>query len=83
MLQMVGLVIAAELTYRSLIELKHYLAQFGGFRIPGRKSLPVNFTQRPDEGIAVFAGNFAVLFAMAMVENWFAHAALPLPQPIA
>lgn len=83
MLQVVRLVIAAELTYRSLIKLKHYLAQFGGFRIPGRKTLPVNFTQRPDKGIAVLAANFAVLFAMAMVENWFAHAALPLSQPIA
>jgi hypothetical protein len=31
----------------------------------------------------VLAANFAVLFAMAMVENWFAHAALPLSQPIA
>src|SRR5258706_16199268 len=63
--------------------MKHYLAQFRGFRIPGRKTLPVNFTQRADESVAVLAADFTILVAMAMVETWFAHAALPLPQPIA
>src|SRR6266478_791825 len=63
--------------------MKHYLTQFRGFRIPGRKTLPVNFTQRADESVAVLAADFTILVAMAMVETWFAHAALPLPQPIA
>src|SRR3979490_124721 len=63
--------------------MKHYLAQFRGFRIPGRKTLPVNFTQRADESVAVLAADFTILVAMAMVETWFAHAAFPLPQPIA
>src|SRR4030088_1019367 len=35
------LVIAAELAQRSLIELKHYLTQLRGFRIPGGKTLSV------------------------------------------
>jgi hypothetical protein len=46
------------------------------------KTLPVNFTQRADESVAVLAADFTILVAMAMVETWFAHAALPLPQPI-
>jgi hypothetical protein len=51
MLQVVRLVIAAELAWRSLIEMKHFLNQFRGLRIPGRKTLPVNLTQRADPGV--------------------------------
>jgi hypothetical protein len=79
-LQVVRLVIAAELAWRSLIELKHYLTQFRGFRIPGRKTLPVHFTERADERVAVLAADFVILVAVASVETWFAHAALPLSQ---
>ena len=38
--------------------MKHYLTQFRGFRIPGRKTLPVNFTQRADKGVAVLAADY-------------------------
>jgi len=41
--------------------MKHYLTQFRGFRIPGRKTLPANFTQRADKGVAVLAADFAIL----------------------
>ena len=53
--------------------MKHYLTQFRGFRIPGRKTLPVNFSQRADKGVAVLAADFAILVAMTSVETWFAH----------
>src|SRR5882724_5625236 len=61
--------------------MKHYLTQFRGFRIPGRKTLPVNFTQRADKGVAVLAADFAILVAVTSVETWFAHAALPSSRP--
>jgi hypothetical protein len=38
--------------------LKHYLTQLRGFRIPGGKTLSVNFTQRADKGVSVFAADF-------------------------
>jgi hypothetical protein len=69
--------IATDLAQGGLVKLKHYLAQFRSSRIPGRKALAVNFTQRLDKGVAVLAADFAILVAMAMVETWFAHAALP------
>jgi len=53
--------IATDLAQGRLIELKHYLAQFRGFRMPGRKALPVNFAQRPNQGVAVLAADFAIL----------------------
>src|SRR5258708_35843553 len=61
--------------------MKHYLTQFRGFRIPGRKTLPINFTQRADNGVAVLAADFAILGAVTSVETWFAHAALPSSRP--
>src|ERR1700722_14303854 len=61
--------------------MNHYLTQFRGFRIPGRKTPPVNFTQRADKGVAVLAADFAVLVAVTSVETWFAHAALPSSRP--
>src|ERR1700737_1815798 len=61
--------------------MKHYLTQFRGFRIPSRKTLPVNFTQRADKGVAVLAADFAILVAVTSVETWFAHAALPSSRP--
>src|SRR5260370_5511091 len=82
-LQVIRLMIATDLAQGRLIELKHYLAQFRGFRMPGRKALPVNFAQRPNQGVAVLAADFAIFVGMAMVETRFAHAALPLaPVPI-
>src|ERR1019366_6794918 len=61
--------------------MKHYLTQFRGFRIPGRKTLPVHFTERADERVAVLAADFAILVAVTSVEPWFAHAALPSSRP--
>src|ERR1700730_2297318 len=70
------LVIAAELAWRSLIELRHYLTQSRGFRIPGGKTLSVNFAQRADGGVSLFAADFTILVAVAIVEICHAHAAL-------
>jgi hypothetical protein len=61
--------------------MKHYLTQFRGFRIPGRKTLAVNFSQRADKGVAVLAADFAILVTVTSVETWFAHAALPSSRP--
>src|SRR5260370_40595959 len=83
-LQVAGLVIAPELAQRRLIQLKQNLAQFLGFRIAGREILSVNFPQRPDEGVSVFAADFAVLVPVGIVETCLAHAGSPLcPQQIA
>ena len=50
-----------------------YLTQFRGFRIPGRKTLPVNSTQRADKGVAVVAGSDDGLVGAAekLAENLF------------
>jgi hypothetical protein len=37
--------------------------------------------QRANEYVAVLAADYAVLVAVASVEPWFAHAALPVSQP--
>jgi hypothetical protein len=55
---MMRLAIAAELAWRSLIELRHYLTQLRGFRILGGKTLSANFAQRADGGVSVFAADF-------------------------
>src|ERR1700686_3656722 len=70
---MVRLVVAAELAWRSLIELH---TQLRGFRIPGGKTLSVKFAQRADGGVSVFAADFTILVAVAIVETCLAHAAL-------
>src|SRR5258708_30118677 len=75
-LQVAGLLIAPELAQRRLIQLKQNLAQLLGFRIAGREILSVNFTQRPDYGVSVFATDFAILVAVAIVETCLAHGAL-------
>ena len=67
--------IATDLAQGRFVKLKHYLAQFRSSRIPGRKALAVNFTQRLDKSVAVLAADFAILVAMTMVETRFAHAA--------
>src|ERR1700675_1981670 len=68
--------IEAALAQRRLVQLKQNLAQLLGFRIAGCETLPVNLTQRADEGVSVFAADFAVLVAVAIVETCLAHAAL-------
>src|ERR1700719_2773460 len=73
---MAGLMIAAELAQRRLVELKQDFAKLLGRGITGGKTLSVNLAQRADEGVAVLVADFAVVVAVAIVETGFAHAAL-------
>jgi hypothetical protein len=75
-LQMAGLMIAAELAQRRLVELMQNLAQLLGFGIAGCETLSVNLTQCADQGVSVLVAYFAILVAVTIVETWFAHAAL-------
>ena len=68
--------IAAELAERRLVQLKQNLAQLLGFGIAGCETLPVNLSQRADVGVSVFAADFAILVAMAIIETCLAHVAL-------
>jgi hypothetical protein len=43
-----------------------------GFRIPGGKTLSGNFAQRADGGVSVFAADFTILVAVAIVETCLA-----------
>src|SRR6202171_1899303 len=79
--QVAGLMIAAELAQRRLVQLKQNLAQLLGFRIAGCETLSVNLTQRADHGCSVFAADFAILVAVAIVETRLAHAALHCAPP--
>ena len=69
--------IAAELAERRLVQLKQDFAELLGFGVAGCKTLSVNLSQRADEGVSVFAADFAILVAVAVVETCLAHAALP------
>jgi hypothetical protein len=82
-LQVAGLMIAAELTQRRFVELKQNLAQFLGFGITGGETLSVNLTQRADESISVLVADFAVVVAVPIVETCLAHAALLVPRTTA
>src|SRR3977135_925461 len=75
-LQVTGLMIAAELAQRRFVQLKQNFAQLLGFRIAGCEALSVNLAQRADEGVSVFAADFAIPVALATVETCLAHAAL-------
>src|SRR5258707_3834082 len=75
--EMAGLMIAAELAQRRLVQMGQYVAQFLGRGITGGKTLSVNLAQRRDEGVAVLVADFAVLIAVAIVHACLAHAALP------
>src|SRR5438552_14995973 len=68
--------IAAELAERRLVQLKQNLAQLLGIGIAGCETLSVNLSQRADEGVSVFAADFAILVAVAIVETCLAHAGL-------
>jgi hypothetical protein len=83
MIQVAGLMIAAELAQRCFVELRENIAQFLGVRITGSKTLSVNLTQRADEGVSVLVADFTVVVAVAIVETCFAHAALLVPQATA
>src|SRR6185437_14443971 len=73
---MAGLMIAAELAQRRLVQLKQDFAELLGGGITGGKTLSVNLAQRADEGVAVLVADFAVVVAVAIVQTGFAHAAL-------
>src|SRR5271154_729343 len=73
---MAGLMIAAELAQRRLVQLKQDIAQLLRRGITGGKAWSVNLAQRADEGVAVLVADFAVVVAAAIVETGFAHAAL-------
>src|SRR5436190_24156261 len=68
--------ITAELAQGRLIQVKQNLAQLLCFRIASCETLPVNLTQRTDEGVSVFGADFAVGVAVAIVETCLAHATL-------
>src|SRR5439155_8211360 len=74
-IEMTGLVIAAKLAQRRLVQVKHNLAQSVGRGITGGKTLPVNLAQGADQGGAVLVADFTIL--LAVVETCLAHAALP------
>src|SRR5438105_8995161 len=74
-IEMTGLVIAAKLAQRRLVQVMHNLAQFVGWGITGGKTLPVNLAQCADGGGAVLVADFTIL--LAVVETCLAHAALP------
>ena len=76
MLQVAGLIIAAEFIKRRLVQLKQNFAELFGFKIAGCETLSVNLTLRVDEGVSVFGAGLAVLVAVAVVETCLAHAAL-------
>lgn len=74
--QMAGLMIAAELTQRGLVQLMQHLAQHL-VSDSSREILPVN-AQRADQRVSVFAADFAILVAMAMVGNLLCSCCPPL-----
>ena len=73
---MAGFMVAAKLAQRRLVQLKENLAQLLGLRIASCETLPVNLAQRANERVSMFAADFAVLVAVAIVEACLAHAAL-------
>jgi len=62
---MAGLVIAAELAQRRLVQLKQDIAQLLRRGITGGKAWSVNLAQRADKGIAVLVADFAAVVAAA------------------
>src|SRR3954469_21919578 len=72
---MTGLVVAAKLVQRRLIQIRQSLAQLVGWGITGGKTLPVNLAQRADGGGAVLVADFTIL--LAVVRTCLTHAALP------
>src|ERR1700751_982263 len=68
--------ITAELAQGRLIQLEQNLAQLLRFRIASCETLPVNLTQRTDEGVSVFCADLCFGFAVATVGTCLAPAAL-------
>src|SRR3954469_23359557 len=79
-IEMTGLVVAAKLTQRCLVQVSQNIAQLVGWRITGGETLPVNLAQCTDRGGAVLVADFTIL--LAVVGTCLAHAALSLvPMP--
>src|SRR5579863_6167719 len=76
---MAGLVIAAELAERRLVELRQDFAQLLGRGIAGGKTLAINLAQGADEGVAMLVVDVTVVVGVAIVETGLAHAALHVP----
>jgi hypothetical protein len=76
-IQMTGLVVAAKLAQRCLVQVKKNVAQLVGWGIAGGKTLPVNLAQCADRRGAVLVADFAIVVALAIVETCLTHAALP------
>src|SRR3954464_15419794 len=74
-IEMTGLVVAAKLVQRRLVQIRQSFAQLVGWGITGGKTWPVNLAQRADGGGAVLVADFTIL--LAVVETCLAHAALP------
>src|SRR5579864_6237209 len=74
--EMAGLMIAAELTERRLVQLHQDFAQRFGRGITGSETLSINLAQRPDEGVAMLVADFTIVIAVTIVETGLAHAAL-------
>src|SRR5258705_7296421 len=74
-IEMTGLVVAAKLAQRCLVQVKKNIVQRVGWGITGGKALPVNLAQRADGGGAVLVADFTIL--LAVVETCLTHAALP------
>src|SRR5258708_17064724 len=74
-IEMTGLVVAAKLAQRCLVQVKKNVAQPVGWGITGGKTWPVNLAQCADGGGSVFVADFTIL--LAGVETCLAHAALP------
>jgi hypothetical protein len=75
-IQVAGLMIPAKLAQRCLVQLQQDLAQLLSFGITRSETLPVNISQRTDDGVSVFAADFTVRVAVAVIETCLAHAAL-------
>lgn len=75
---MAGLMIAAELAKRGLVQLDQDFAQRLGRWITGGETWSINLAQRADKGVAMLVTDFTVVVAVAIVETGLAHAALPV-----
>jgi hypothetical protein len=75
-IQVAGLMIPAKLAQRCLVQLQQDLAQLLSFGITRSETLPVELSQRADDGVSVFAADFTVRVAVAVIETCLAHATL-------
>jgi hypothetical protein len=75
---MPGVVVAAQLAQRRLIQLEQDLTELGRIRIAGGKTLPVDLAQRADKRVAVLFTDPAILVPVAAIQAVFLHVSLPM-----